>query len=71
MLHLCAGQREQEQDKGMKKKQRLLTSEELWDIEAKHPFSAGNPKSLLAWAAVRSRPARKRKTAAAKVKVPV
>ena len=54
----------------MKKKQRLLTLEELWDIEAKHPFSAGNPKSLLAWAAVRSRPARKTKPAAAKAEQP-
>ena len=53
----------------MKKKQRVLTLEELWDIEAKHPFSAGNPKSLLAWAAVGSRPARKRKPTATKVKV--
>ena len=34
----------------MKTKQHLLTLEELWAIEAKHPFSAGNPKSLLAWA---------------------
>jgi hypothetical protein len=54
----------------MKKKQRLLTLEELWDIEAKHPFSAGNPKSLLAWVAVRNTPSRKKKPASAKAKVP-
>ena len=47
----------------MKKKQRVLTLEELWDVEAKHPFSADNPKSLLAWAAARDTPARKKKPA--------
>ncbi len=54
----------------MKKKQPVRTLEELWDMEAKHPFSAGNPKSLLAWAGVKRGPAKKRKPTAVKSKMP-
>jgi hypothetical protein len=35
-----------EEDIAMKKTRRPMTLQELWELEEKYPFSAGNPLSL-------------------------